>query len=54
MSSLFDFSFSNWFSEARYDLMRYFDTLNSTEWGIISATAVAFGFICLKGDSIRR
>lgn len=47
------FSASQWFSDATYELIQYFDHLNSTEWAILSACAVAFGFICLKGQSLR-
>jgi len=46
-------SISSWFNDAFYELVHYFDHLNSTEWAIISASAVAFGFICLKGESLR-
>jgi|GEM_PF-1490065 len=46
-------SISSWFNDAFYELIHYFDHLNSTEWAIISASAVAFGFMCLKGQSLR-
>jgi len=53
MTSIIAFSISGWFSDSLGELVRYFDHLNSTEWAIISASAVAFGFMCLKGQSLR-
>ncbi len=53
MNLLLAFSTSQWFADALYELVHYFDHLNRTEWAIISASAVAFGFICLRGNSIR-
>jgi hypothetical protein len=47
------FSLSQWFSDAIQELVHYFDHLNTTEWAIISASAVAFGFLCLRGTSLR-
>lgn len=53
MTSIIAFSISGWFSDSLGELVRYFDHLNSTEWAIISVSAVAFGFMCLKGQSLR-
>ena len=49
-----NFSFSAWFFEAWSDLVRYFHTMNTLQWGIVSASAVIFGFLCLKGSGINR
>jgi len=54
MATIIAFSISQWFSDSLGELVRYFDHLNSTEWAIISASTVVFGFMCLRGDSIRR
>jgi hypothetical protein len=47
------FSMSRWFSDALQELVNYSDRLNTTEWAIISASAVIFGFLCLRGTSYR-
>jgi hypothetical protein len=49
-----NFSFSAWFFEAWSDLVRYFHTMNTLQWAIVSASAVIFGFLCLKGSGINR
>ena len=46
------FSFSDWFSSATHELVYYFNHMNTTQWGIVSACAVAFGFLCLKGTGL--
>lgn len=51
---LFAFSFSQWFFDAWGEFTRYFGTMNTWQWGVVSASAVAFGFLCMKGNSIRR
>ena len=48
------FSISGWFFEAWADLVTYFNSMSTTQWGIVSACAVAFGFLCLKGTAINR
>ncbi len=53
MKFLLAMSLGSWFNDSLYELVRYFDHLNATEWAILSASAVAFGFICLKGESLR-
>ena len=36
------------------DLMRYCSDLNTTQWGILSACAVAFGFLCMRSNDVRK
>jgi hypothetical protein len=48
------FSISGWFSSATHELMYYFNHMNNVQWGIVSACAVAFGFLCLKGTGANR
>ncbi|QDT13490.1 hypothetical protein [Stieleria marina] len=36
------------------ELMTVFNQMNSLQWGIVSACAVAFGFLCLKGTGVNR
>ena len=48
------FSFSTWFFDAWGDLVRYFNTMNTMQWGVVAACAVTFGFLCLKGSGINR
>lgn len=47
------FSLSQWFQDATTELSSYFSTMNTTQWGIVSACAVAFGFLCLKGTGLK-
>ena len=51
---LANFSLSTWFFDAWAELVRYFNTMNTTQWGVLSASVVAFGFLCLKGTGINR
>ncbi len=51
---LLAFSFGDWFRDASYELSYYFSHMNKTQWGIVSACSVAFGFLCLKGTGINR
>ena len=48
------FSFSSWFFEAWAELVRYFNAMNTIQWGVVAACAVAFGFLCLRGTGINR
>ncbi len=48
------FSLSGWFFDAWGELVRYFNTMNTMQWGVVSACAVAFGFLCLRGTKINR
>ncbi|WP_197231066.1 hypothetical protein [Novipirellula artificiosorum] len=51
---LLAFSISDWSSEALNELVRYFNRMSVTQWGIMSACAVTFGFLCLRGTAIKR
>ncbi len=42
------------FHYAFEELVRYCSHLNSTQWGILSACAVAFGFLCMKSNDVRK
>jgi hypothetical protein len=48
------FSVSGWLSAVSHTLVHCFNTMNMTQWGIVAASAVAFGFLCLKGTAIDR
>ena len=48
------FSLSGWFSAATHELLYYFNHMNTTQWGIVAACAVSFGFLCLKGTGLNR
>lgn len=48
------FSLQVWFFDAWGELIRYFNSMNATQWGVVSACAVAFGFLCLKGTALNR
>ncbi|TWT54693.1 hypothetical protein Pla22_23440 [Rubripirellula amarantea] len=48
------FSLTLWLSDAWGELVRYLANLNTWQWGIVSACAVVFGFLCLKGTGINR
>ncbi|TWT84472.1 hypothetical protein CA13_59510 [Planctomycetes bacterium CA13] len=52
--SLFAFSITEWFRDGIHEIVHGFNHMNVTQWGILSACAVAFGFLCLKGHAIRR
>ncbi|TWU23093.1 hypothetical protein Pla52o_26270 [Novipirellula galeiformis] len=51
---LLAFSLSGWFVDASNELTGYFKHMNVTQLGIVSACSVAFGFLCLKGQGIKR
>jgi len=51
---LASFSLSGWFFDVWTELTRWFNTMNTTQWGIVSAAAVIFGFLCLQGSGINR
>ncbi|GAA5507092.1 hypothetical protein [Novipirellula caenicola] len=51
---LLAFSLGDWFRDACNELTYYFGHMNKTQWGIVSACSVAFGFLCLKGTGINR
>ena len=48
------FSLTGYFMDAWGEFTRYFGTMNETQWAIVSACAVAFGFLCLKGSNANR
>lgn len=41
-----------WFLDNWGELTRYFSSMNTWQWGVVSACAVAFGFLCLRGHKI--
>lgn len=47
------FSLTGWFQDAMSELTRYFSTMNVTQWGIVSACSVGFGFLCLRGTGLK-
>ncbi|MAI71882.1 MAG: hypothetical protein CMM01_13335 [Rhodopirellula sp.] len=42
-----------WFFEAWTELSCYLRSMGVTQWGVVSASVVAFGFLCLRGNGIR-
>ncbi|SMP58840.1 hypothetical protein SAMN06265222_106131 [Neorhodopirellula lusitana] len=50
---LFAFSLTDWLWDSWYELRHYTTHLNKTQWGIMAASSVLFGFVCLKGNPIR-
>ncbi|MEX0824804.1 MAG: hypothetical protein WD119_01485 [Pirellulaceae bacterium] len=46
--------FREWFSDALDDLVLYFGDMNTTQWGILSACAVLFGFFCMRSQDVHR
>ena len=46
------FSLSGYFIDAWGEFTRYFGSMNQTQWGIVSACAVAFVFLCLIGNNL--
>lgn len=51
---LASFSLTGWFFTLWSTLVDCFDDMNSIQWGVVSACAVAFGFLCLKGSNANR
>ena len=41
-------------ASATRELVYYFNHMNTMQWGIVSACAVGFGFLCLKGTGVNR
>jgi hypothetical protein len=54
LQTLLGLGFRAWFSDALDELLRYFGDMNTTQWGILSACAVAFGFFCMRSQDLRR
>ncbi|XZE56281.1 hypothetical protein SH139x_002382 [Planctomycetaceae bacterium SH139] len=52
-ANLLAFSLRQWWGDATAELMRYFNSMDVTQWMIISACGVLFGFLCLRGTSPR-
>ncbi len=50
---LLGFSFSQWWYEVSSEFMKFFNNMNETQWMVISACAVLFGFLCLRGTMIK-
>ncbi len=48
-----DFSLQMWLSDALYELKLYFRHLTSTQWAMVCAASVVFGFLCLRGFTVR-
>jgi hypothetical protein len=48
-----EYSLKQWFGDASAELWHYFITMTPTHWMIISACAVFFGFLCLRGTGIK-
>lgn len=49
---LLGFSLTQWFADASHELVDYFHRMDTTHWMVISASAVVFGFFCLRGNAI--
>ena len=43
-----------WFFDAWTELAAYFATMSVVQWCVLAGCAVIFGFLCLKGNPIRR
>jgi hypothetical protein len=52
--TLFLASVGSWVRSISSELMTIFNQMNTLQWGIVSASAVAFGFLCLKGTGANR
>lgn len=48
------FSIRSWLMQVSHELTNYFEHLSTTQYAILAAATVAFGFLCLKGHAIRR
>ena len=49
---LLAFSLSMWFFDAWSEMTRYFNNMQTWQWGVVSASCVIFGFLCLRGTKI--
>ncbi|EMI51859.1 hypothetical protein RSSM_06705 [Rhodopirellula sallentina SM41] len=47
------FSVVDWFWDSWYELRHYATHLNKTQWAIMAAASVLFGFVCLKGNTLK-
>lgn len=48
------FSITGWFSSVVRWVTSSFNSMDVTQWGIVAACAVVFGFLCLKGTALDR
>jgi hypothetical protein len=48
------FSFKTWLNELLNYSSDYFNRMNETQWGVVSACVVLLGFLCLKGNLTNR
>jgi|GEM_PF-6729287 hypothetical protein len=48
------FSQMSWFRELVDYSFNYFNRMDQTQWGIVSACIVLLGFLCLKGNLTNR
>jgi hypothetical protein len=48
------YSLRSWFWQACAELTKYFEQMTVTQYAILATATVAFGFLCLKGYTIRR
>ena len=46
--------FSAYLAGKLSDLLMFSDTMNSTQWGLVSICVIAFGFLCLRGPGFNR
>ena len=46
-------SLTTWFFDSWAELVVYFHSMSVTQRGVISASAVAFGFLCLRGNGLQ-
>ena len=46
-------SLTTWFFDSWAELVVYFHSMSVTQWGVISASAVAYGFLCLRGNGLQ-
>ena len=51
--SLYAVSFDVSMSEAVNELLQYFSHMSVLEWGIVSSSAVLFGFLCMRSQDLR-
>jgi len=47
------FSLTDYFWDSWWELKHYFSHLNRTQWAIMSACVVAFGFLCMRGNVLK-
>jgi hypothetical protein len=47
------FSLSDWWTGVSAEFVRFFNNMDETQWMVISACAVLFGFLCLRGTMIK-